>query len=314
MIRPLVSKAFIAVTAFVVAASAIGLPARHDSNGPHIVLTKATSTLVHSNSRDGSAILSAGNLKPGDVRHGEVTIVNKGDAGDMYLVGTVPSRERALADRLTLKVADGSRVLVEGPLSGADGCVALGSVAGGESRSYRFTVAFAPGGPGDNAYAGSVTRVDYEWVQSNDVSGRCTMRSDLAEPDVGNAHSVSVGDMAVAIEPGPYRFSRRTGKAAVRVRCLRSPTGVCRGRIELERRRGGEGRGIAMAVGGFSVRAGKRTTVRLTLNARARKRVTTTGTVPVRAYVTAKDTRGRKHRAAYRDRLTYGTAKKRRRR
>jgi hypothetical protein len=109
----------------------------------------------------------------------------------------------------------------------------------------------------------------------------------------------------VAIAPGPYRFTGRTGTAKVGVRCIAAAAGRCTGRIELERRARGRGRGIALAVGSFKIPTGKRRTITLKLNARARRHITTKGLVPVRAYVTATDASGRRHRAAYRDRLRY---------
>jgi hypothetical protein len=60
-----------------------------------------------------------------------------------------------------------------------------------------------------------------------------------------------------------------------------------------------------MADGTFAIRAGTTARITLRLNRRARKRVTSTGTVAVRAYVTARDGHGRARRVAYRDKLTY---------
>ena len=68
-----------------------------------------------------------------------------------------------------------------------------------------------------------------------------------------------------------------------------------------------------MATARFSVKAGTTRKVTIKLNARARKRVASTGTVAVRAYVTARDAHGRRVHAVYRDKLIYGTAKKRHR-
>ena len=166
----------------------------------------------------------------------------------------------------------------------------LAELGEGAARTYRFAVAFKRGGD-DNALAGAAARADFEWRD------RCT-----PEPA---APALVLGDVRVAIEPGPYRFSRRSGTAGVGVRCLEAHDGRCRGRLALERRTPGAGRGIAMAAGRIDLRAGTRTTIALKLNRRAAHRIAASGALPVRAYVTARDAQGRTLRVSYRDRLVY---------
>lgn len=316
MIRRLAIRTATVLAALAAAGVAVALPDERKPDGPAILLTKATAPLAHSNSQDGAAILTATNMKPGDMRQGEVVVVNRASAGDIHLVGTVPASGRLLADRLTLTIEDkgGRGVVAEGSLAATAACLPLGRFEASESRAYRFVVRFPDGGPGaDNRYAGASTRVDYEWLQASAASDRCSVAAPLdlvqaesAPPAQAGFHDVELGDMKLAIEPGPYRFSRRSGTARVGVHCVASDSGTCRGRLQLERRTSGQGRGLAMAVGTFSSRAGDTKKIVLRLNRRARRRITSTGTVAVRAYVTAKDSRGREHRVAYRDKLTYG--------
>ena len=232
-------------------------------------------------------------MRPGDRRSGQVTLRNEGGAGQLALVTHVAG---ALAGRLRLTVADagGGPALIDAPLAAAPSCQVVGDLPEGASRTYRFTVAFERGA-GDDAYAGASARADFQWL-------------DRCEPRAGAA--LSLGDTRLAVDPGPYRFSARGGTARVAVRCDESPSGSCVGRIELERRSPGQGRGIALAVGRFRVASGARRAVILRLNARARRRIRSRGLVSVRAYVTATDAAGRRHRAAYRDRLLYGRARR----
>jgi hypothetical protein len=310
-----------------VAGAAIALPGKDAAQSPEPVLARVTAPLAHSNSRDGQAILTAANLRPGEQRTGEVTIKNEGHAGVLYLVAhgpvdsSSPSGQR-ISDRLSMTIADTTgnvRTLAVGPLSTIATCQALGELAAGEQRTYRFTVTFPEGGAGgaDNGLAGATARVDYEWLETAAVRDVCPASSEdaveLPDPPTAQAQTPDLGDVELAIEPGPFRFSGRRGTAQVGIRCIASPTGRCDGRIELERRKAGQGRRLAMAVGRFDVNAGQRKTITLTLNGRAKRRITTTGLVPVRAYVTAVGANGRRHRVSYRDRLVYAASTQARR-
>lgn len=314
VVRRLALRLAAAAAIVAAAGAAIAVPDGPPGRGPVAVLTAASGPLAHSNSRAGQAILTAGGLQPGDERSGRVTIRNEGQQGALYLVAHAPQDSPGVAggqlsERLSVAIADESRAeprtVAAGPLRTVAGCHPLGAFAAGESRTYRFTVAFAAG-RADNAYAGASARVDYEWLQTAAALDACPERA----PD---APSLRVGDTRVAIEPGPYRFAGASGTATVGVRCIDSDTSVCRGRLVLERHRRGQGRGIAMAVGGFAVPAGERRRIVLRLNPRARRRIARTGIVPVRAYVTARDASGRLHRAAYRDKLLYVAARRPRR-
>jgi spore coat-associated protein N len=133
-----------------------------------------------SNSRNGAAILTAANLKPGDTRTGAVTITNTGslDAAvslsKANLVDQPGPRGGALSGVLRLRVEDISsatpKLVYDGAL-GAMPKLALGEFAKKSAgRTYRFTLTFTRGpvpttpASGDNRYEGSSTRVDFVWV------------------------------------------------------------------------------------------------------------------------------------------------------
>ena len=323
--RSLILRATVAAAVLAAAAAAIAVPGEDPRRSPQPVLAKTTAPLAHSNSRDGRAVLTAANLKPGERRSGEVTITNEGHQGALYLVAGEPhdtpaASGRRLSERLQVTIADTSdgspRALADGPLPTIARCLSLGEFDAKESRTYRLTVEFPDGGPqgADNDYAGASASVDYEWLESAVARDTCPDQSEdsvrLPDPALPAAQTATLADMKLAIMRGPYKFSARAGTAQVGIRCIRSSTGTCKGRLELERWKTGQGRGIAMAVGNFSVKAGERKRITLRLNPRAKRRITSRGLIAVRAYVIAKDAEGRRHSLAYRDRLLLRSARR----
>jgi spore coat-associated protein N len=145
---------------------------------PDAGLVLVDGTFSQSNSRDGSAILSASGMRPGQVVQGTVTIANTGDLGGEFrlaksnLVDEPGPGGGALSGRLDLLVEDvtGAPATVYAGKLGAMGERPLGTWASGESRTYRFTVSL-PEDVGDNAYAGSRTSVQYDWHAESDGTG-----------------------------------------------------------------------------------------------------------------------------------------------
>jgi hypothetical protein len=121
----------------------------------------SSGTFSESNSRDGSAVLTASAMPPGASATGTVTIANDGDlAGDIalstsHLTDTPGPLGGRLSERLELVVSDVTQpaVLYTGRLDGL-GTVTLGRFAPGEAHTYRFSVRFLDGGSpsADNAY------------------------------------------------------------------------------------------------------------------------------------------------------------------
>ncbi len=142
--------------------------------------TFAAGVLAQTNSRAGSAILTAAAMRPGDRVQGSVTITNSGDLAGSFTLAAgglvdVPGPNGGhLADRLLLDVSDVSDpsapiAIASGPLS-AVLLRDLGSFAAGVAHTYRFVVTFPDGGvpasatSGDNAYLGSSATLRFDWT------------------------------------------------------------------------------------------------------------------------------------------------------
>jgi hypothetical protein len=153
-------------TALVAAAVAVGSGADFSSHSANPANTFSSGTLLQSNSKSGVAIVTGSNLKPGDVRSGEVTITNTGSlAGTFKLTESNASNGFGAGD-MTLKIDEVTGQKTVSLYGGDIGKVpaegiGLGSFAAGEARTYRFTATFAEGSP--NSDQGKVAKADYEW-------------------------------------------------------------------------------------------------------------------------------------------------------
>jgi spore coat-associated protein N len=154
------------VTVLVATAAAIGSGADFSSHSANPTNTFSSGSLLQSNSKSGVAVVTGSNLKPGDVRSGEVTITNTGSlAGSFKLTESKASNGFGEGD-MTLKIDDVSGKAPVSIYSGdigkvPAGGIGLGSYAAGEARTYRFTTTFAQGSP--NSDQGKVATADYEW-------------------------------------------------------------------------------------------------------------------------------------------------------
>ena len=149
--------------------------------------TFTAGNLKHSNSKDGTAILSASLMKPGDSTNGTVVITNDGDiAGTFSLAkGTVTDTDGhllnsayvgVLSTKLTLKIEDVTgtpATLYDGTLTaftGLDGTALGGAWAPTTAKTYKFTVGFPAGSvpgsntTGDNIFKGSSCTVVFDWT------------------------------------------------------------------------------------------------------------------------------------------------------
>jgi hypothetical protein len=134
--------------------------------------------LHHTNSKDGSAILTATKMKPGDSVSGTVTIANDGDLAGTFslttsaLTDTAGTNGGKLSDVLTVKIVDQttSATLYDGAIKSV-GTVAAGTFAANATHTYQFTVSFPEGGTpssnttGDNAYKNSSMSVQFNWSE-----------------------------------------------------------------------------------------------------------------------------------------------------
>jgi hypothetical protein len=164
--------AIVAVSACTVAASSGADPQ------PVAVVNQASGTFQITNSRDGQAIFQAQGLAPGRSVTGTVQVANPGAlAGDLGLrqldvVDQPGANGGLLSNAVHLDVQDitgGNLVPVfAGQLASLQSS-ALGAIAPGEARTYRFTASLPDGGApptptsGDNSYAGSALSVRYSW-------------------------------------------------------------------------------------------------------------------------------------------------------
>lgn len=181
------------LTALAVALAAVGVAVGSgagftaSSSNPGNVVTAGN--LTHTN--PGGAVLTADKLKPGQSSEGTLTISNTGNVPGTFsltrstVADTVGANSGKLSDVLQLKVEDvtvptspvtlfggsPSKLLKDAPTSSAS-AIAMGTIANGSSKTYKFTVTFPDGGTpasdttGDNAYKGSSASVDLAWTQS----------------------------------------------------------------------------------------------------------------------------------------------------
>jgi hypothetical protein len=145
---------------------------------PVAVISQASGTFSITNSRDGQAIFQAQGLAPGRSVSGTVQLSNTGTlAGDLGLhqldvVDQPGANGGQLSGAVHLDVQDitgGNLIPVfTGPLAALQ-TSALGSIAPGSARTYRFTASLPDGGAplsptsGDNSFAGSAFTVRYSW-------------------------------------------------------------------------------------------------------------------------------------------------------
>ena len=273
-------------------------------------------------SLDGSPILTASNLAPGDSASGQVTVANAGAGSGAFtlnrhtLTDTPGAGGGALSARLQLEVIDvtspASPVAVySGPL-GSMPQRGLGTLLPGQQRTYRFEANLPEGGTADDAYAGAAASVTYRWTVSSD-SGPVDPPVDPPGPPGGGGPGGNGGPRPTVpggTVPGPgfvqpglrlgvgMRKKQRLRGRTVRVQVLCSQS--CRfisragirvkgaknalGRSRWLRMRGQPGRSVTV-----KLRVSKRTLVRARAAMAKRKRVVVR--VKLRARNTATGTR-----------------------
>lgn len=221
----------------------------------------AAGAFTQSNSRDGSAILGASAMRPGDVVSGDVTITNTGDlAGAFRVAASIVAEQPGagggqLRDRLLLQILDVTNPaapasLFSGPLGSFTGRN-LGTFAPHEGHAYRVIATFPDTGPGgDNAFAGASASVRFAWTATADDPGPSPSPAPAPAPTTGPLTSSSVTTpgavvtLSVAggcVRPGGFlraklawKKQRRKGNVFVKVR--RTDFYVGKRRVLLDRR------------------------------------------------------------------------------
>ena len=108
-------------------------------------------------------------MAPGETRTGEVTIGNGGDVTGEFALAKSGLADAggplsATLDLTVDEITAGPPTQVYAGKLAAMGTVALGSIAAGGSRSYRFSVTFPQGSAAhDNALQGASASVQFDW-------------------------------------------------------------------------------------------------------------------------------------------------------
>jgi hypothetical protein len=161
----------------VMAVSALGLafaaPAEERGDLAAARVAAAAGAVHIVNSREGTAVLGAEALQPGEQVSGTVRIGNDGTwAGDLVLRAGALSDTAGpgggrVSDALHLSIVDVTApaqpaILYAGPPAGFTE-LAAGRVAAGAARDYRFEATFATPPGDDNRFQGSALSLGLEW-------------------------------------------------------------------------------------------------------------------------------------------------------
>lgn len=143
---------------------AVGSSASFSADSANPANTFTAGTLTHTNSKDG-AILTAGNLKPGDSQTGEVTITNTGTLPGTFTLKTT-SVSGDLLPKLSVVITDttnGTDVYTGALAQVGNRPLAGEFPANGGSRTYRFKVTLAQ--DADNSFQGKSATAAFAWAE-----------------------------------------------------------------------------------------------------------------------------------------------------
>lgn len=170
-----------ALSALVAAvAVAVGSSASFTATSANPSNTFAAGTLSILNSKEGLAVLTASNMKPGDSATGTVDVENTGSLSGAFTLSrsSIVDSDGAnpLSAKLNLVVKDcgdfssgtpscdaGDPTRYSGTIA-AMGSSALGTFAASEKHRYEFTVTFDSSA--NNAYQGDSSSVQFDWNAS----------------------------------------------------------------------------------------------------------------------------------------------------
>jgi len=141
------------------AIAALGLAFAEPGEGhsSRLRLASASGSLSLSNSSEAAAILSSGAMRPGEAVSGTVRIANTGSQpGALALART--------AGAVDVPGAGGGRLSDRLQLLVLDVTTAVGTVAPGGERSFRFVATLPAAGAADNAYQGASLAAGFTWT------------------------------------------------------------------------------------------------------------------------------------------------------
>jgi hypothetical protein len=133
--------------------------------------TFSAGSISTTNSKEGTEIVSATGLKPGDSRTGTLTITNNGDYAANYMLSiaslTNAPASPALSSTLDLTVDDitGATITRYVGKLGAVTSTAVGSFSAGATRTYRFTISW-PVSDQNPLLQGAQTSLVFKWTAS----------------------------------------------------------------------------------------------------------------------------------------------------
>jgi Ca2+-binding RTX toxin-like protein len=227
------------------------------------VTASAGGSMSLTNSKDGGAIFTLANIGPGDGGQGEVTLENSGTAPGSLALASIDRSDTpgryggTLSERLMVRIED---VSPSAPTEIYDGQLdampelTLGTLAVGESRTYRFAVTMLDDGPpsspyvDDNLYQRGSASIGYEWSLT-EVEAGGVEPGEPSEPPVGAptpapatpAPAEPVPPPAAQPPPGSQRHLKQEGTAAADVLVGTSEDDVIFGRGGADRIFGGGG-------------------------------------------------------------------------
>jgi hypothetical protein len=169
------------VTLLLAATAVVGSGADFTASSANPANTFASGTLTIGNSKEGVAVLSASNLRPGEAAQtGTVDIENTGSLSGAFTLtrGTVTNSDTTnpLDAKLNITVVDcgafvgataptcgdgDDSTTYTGTLAGMSSPAALGNYAAAAKRRYRFSVALD--GSAGNAYQGDSSTVEFDF-------------------------------------------------------------------------------------------------------------------------------------------------------
>ena len=200
-------------------------------DGPQATIKAVGGTLSLANNREGSAILTARDLAPGETAGGDVALTNTGTlAGALELSQTdltdtlgPAGGQLSQALQLTIRNVVTGALAYQGAMS-ALGSADLGTLAPGETRTYSFSVLLPDTGmrvsatAGDNAFAGAGVDVRYVWMLSGAEDGGDGGAGGGGAGGGGSGGDTTVSRMRVAIKVNAKK-ALRNGRVDVAVRC-----------------------------------------------------------------------------------------------
>jgi spore coat-associated protein N len=167
-------------------ALAIGSGASFTSQSTNPANLYATGTLTQSNSKAGTAIFNADNLKPGDTVNGEVTITNTGTLPATFTLTEEADNGFEDPNNLELTITEVGGAQIHTGTFGTAATQALGTFTAGEARTYRFSVTLAADAGNDEQGLTATGTYTWDAVQTDAVTINQPADADTTDPVQAN--------------------------------------------------------------------------------------------------------------------------------